>query len=639
MTFEVINTPESTANFVQNRWAYFRDHADELLSYAIGSAFELGPQVAAYTPFVFDINLDVLPEFGTFARPDVPVPPTFTDTTVVVPDAPAIVTPAVPDPGAAPSEPDLTPYSTFSPPGVEPTVVAVPDGMDDIVALDDVVIPTYVEPELPTLDTLFALSVPEAPSINITEFDVARPSFDIDVPDNTFAFTDASYTSSLLTQMQAKLSAMLTGGTGLPIAVENALFEQTRSRDSRAAQRLRTSTADEMAARGLSEPTGLLPRRMLEIEQDVQDKANASSREIFIQRHQKEIDQLNFALQQGAALEGVLIQQQMATNDRRLRAAQVAMEIATSLFNAQVTRFNAEVQAYATDAQVFRDRIQGELAKIELFKGQIDAQRAIGEMNLTMVQAYAARVNAVISLAELFKVRVDAARAQLEVNAQRLEVKRTQVATYSERVRAYSAEWDGYKAQVEARLGSLRAGEMLVGMYGQRVNAYGTKANAAFEGARLLFQGEQLKSEQFKTVLQQVQAQLAVMTAQNETKARSFEAQARVFESEGRMIESEANVKNAVATAKIALAEAKAELQVKNVDAQISQALKLLDVDIAGKQGKSSVLAQLAAAVLSGFNFGASLNASASDSYSQTRNVSIGYSAGGPDISFAIGAI
>jgi hypothetical protein len=635
--FEPVNTPEDTASFVQNRWGYFREHADELIDLAIAAGLSMGALPTAYVPIAVDFDVDFPPEWGTFAQPTAPTPPTFLDVNLTAPPAPDIGNIAIPDPGPAPTEPDVDQYLQFQLPASEPVAPTPPSTLDDDVVLDDVTIPVYVEPTLPTMDELYAIVMPEPLPLELPTFDAERPVFAFDTPENTFNFDNEEYDSALLQQLRDKISEICTGGTGLPPSVENSLFEQARAREVRANDALRSSVEDEFAARGWSEPSGVHAARLKEVDQDLANKSSSLSRDIFIQRYKEELEQLRYAITQGAALEGQLIQQQIAFNDRMLRAQQITVEVAISLYNARINQYNSAVQAYGIDSQVYRDRVQGELAKVELYKAQVEAQQVVGEVNKTLVEAYTEQVRAVVALAELYKTRLDAARAQLEINGQRLEAKRVQVQTYAARVSAYGEEWDGYKAQVEGRLGAMRAGETLVQLYGQRVEAYSTKANAAFAGARLLFDREDLKVKQFLGQLDSLRAQLALATANNDNRARTFDAQARVYESQGRMVESEATVKTQVTVAKGNIAEAKANVQLRAIDAQVNQTIKLLEVNQEARKSKGAILAQLAASVLSGFNFGASLNASSSFGYS--KSVGVNYSAGGPPITFAIGGI
>jgi hypothetical protein len=64
------------------------------------------------------------------------------------------------------------------------------------------------------------------------------------------------------------------------------------------------------------------------------------------------------------------------------------------LFNARITGYNATIQAYLADAQVYRTRIEAETRKVELYKAQIDAQKLVGDINQQLVAMYREQINA-----------------------------------------------------------------------------------------------------------------------------------------------------------------------------------------------------------------------------------------------------
>lgn len=626
--------------FIQNKWEYFRTHSDELLALAEASLELDNNNTLAYAPVVFDFGIDVELEFGTFVPPTpVPEVPDFVPLDFAAPVAPGISPLPEVVLAEAPVAPDVSAFTQFQLPADPGAAPAAPASLDQEVVLADVAFPEPGDYTMPELPTLYGLDLPAVPTINEIEFTAAHPEFTTEVPDNELAFTEELYSSTLLDTMKAKILEIVQSGTGLPAGVEIALYDAQRSRESMAARKLRQTTVKAFASRNMTEPNGVLARRLLEVEQDVHNQANVASREIYINRFTKELEQLNFAIQQGAALEGVLIQQNLAVNDRRLKFAQILQETAITIFNARVAKFNAEVQAYVADAEVYRTRIQGEMAKAEMYKAQIDGQKAIAEVNQTLVLSYSEQVKAVVGMVEVYKALVDAARARIENNKVLLETKRVQVETYGERIKAFATEWEGYKAAVEGKLGVVRAGEMLVSIYGAQVGAYRTTSEVAFRKSDNAIASEQLKLAQFASLMQQFAAQLQAAGFQNEVLARSFESESKVYESKARVLEIEANTKNNIASAKKDLAVARSEILLKNADGQVNQILKMLEVQRIGLNGKSATLAQLAASVLSGFNFGAQLSSSQADNISQERSASVSYRAGGPDITFAIGAI
>lgn len=94
-------------------------------------------------------------------------------------------------------------------------------------------------------------------------------------------------------------NAIVNGGTGIPAAIEQAIWDRARGREIAEAGRLEQDAANQFAARGFPMPPGALAARMLEVQQDAANKSATISRDTAIKNVEIEIQNIRFAIEQG----------------------------------------------------------------------------------------------------------------------------------------------------------------------------------------------------------------------------------------------------------------------------------------------------------------------------------------------------
>lgn len=93
-----------------------------------------------------------------------------------------------------------------------------------------------------------------------------------------------------------QLIAMLTsGGTGLPAALEDAVWERDRARVLKEAERVKNTTINSMASRGFPLPPGALVSMLEMTEADSQDKISQQSRDVAIKQIETFIENIKAA--------------------------------------------------------------------------------------------------------------------------------------------------------------------------------------------------------------------------------------------------------------------------------------------------------------------------------------------------------
>lgn len=545
-----------------------------------------GQVVAPPTFTPNDISLDPEPDQSNLDAPTIAFAPT--------PNVPTITEPVQPAPAAA---------------------IVVPDA------------PDYT---LPSMPDLYALTLPVAPVLDIPTFAGERPSF-IEPPlDLTFQYTPGTYASALLDKLKAQVSSMLDGGTGLPPAIEQALFDRGRSRITIETERTIDGVYDEISARGFTEPNGILNARVRKAKQDAQDKVSELNRDLTIQYHQEQLQNLRFAVTQGIALEGVTIGLFNAEQQLAFQAAQYTRETTIALFNARIQVFNAELAAFQTDAQVFATLIQAEQAKVELYRAEIEAQQAIGQVNQQLVSIYSAQVQTVAVMADFYRAQIAGVQAKVDANRGIIENFRASVDAYTARWQGYTAQVQGYAASTEVQ--NVKAGvyRTLVDAYGSRVTAWNVQQTAKFETERLRIADNGQRIDSWKALLEQNQARLETERARLVAVASSADAMVRLYAARTGLEQAASAATDRTFELGMERAKAQVDVELKSAEIRIQENTQLLSLMVDIRKTLAQVAAQLAASIHSTMSFSTGVSSSRGDS--KSCSTSLSYQGNAPDL-------
>jgi hypothetical protein len=610
---------------VTNGYGQFIAYANNALGAAYGAFAELQSFEVEQIPVT--VTYQPVGTAGEFIAPPVP--------TRVVPE---LVVPPDPDDvdfdevnilntaGTPPPAPSVD-YDFVMPADKPDPLTAEPPVYD--VVLDEVIMPDEPDVDDVTLRDFYEIDLPDAPVFEEIEFEGVRPEIDFEVPAQTFSFTETTYSSDLLTLVKEKITLM-AGGIGLTAEQELAAYERARSREDSIALGALQQEDEKFASRGFSIPNGILAKQRRIVQQTHQSAALEHSRKVELDNKLLMIDSLKTAIAQGIACEGMLLTAHLAAEERRFLAAKFVYESLLTIFNARITLFNARVQAYQADAQVFRDRIQAQIAQVERYRAQIQAEQVKGEMNKTLVDLYEAQVRATLVLVERYKASVEAAVAMIEGNKARVDVFRTRVQAFGEVVRAWGIEWDAYAKQVDAAKGPLEAGAIAAQMFGTRVSAWNTKRQADFERARIEQAGEQLKLQKFDGDIRKFVALLEAARSRVSSEASALQAEAQVYAAGGQIAQAASAAKDRVYQLEISRATNEAQLQLRRGEILVQQAVQASAQLLEAKRGMAQVTTQLAASAMNTINISGQIGAQASGSMNFGQSTSYNYSGDAP---------
>lgn len=620
---EALVTPR---DFVQSGWDYQRALGSEWRNYALQQLARLNN--VEITPMTFEVPVDLQVDFGTFTRPVAPTRPDLPSLTVSMPAAPTLD--AIPDPiiSDAPAEPDFGSL-VYVRPAAPTQPLPVRPQLDDV-ALEAVTVPSAPTMEMPVDPTLYALNLPTPPDITIPEFIATRPVRDFTSPSQTFAYTPASYDRTRIETIKARLGEIFQDGLGLPPHVEDAIFDRARARQDMLAQKAVREAEESFAARGLRTGGGLLLRKTEQIKAEARQAASGVNRDISIRKAELAVEGIRFALSESINFEIALLQSHVSENELSLRAAQATQAVAIDLFNARVAVYNAEWEGFRVEAQVFESRIRALQAEIEVYRTQVDAQKAIGDVNESLVRAYAERLRARNVMVDIYRAQIEGARLRGELNTQRLEQQRLQIETFAQDVDAWAKQWDAHRTQVDAELGNIRAFSEVANVWKTRTEVWQNRNSAYFDQGRFRLQRQEQQLQVWRGELDAARTESQLRLSELDGQLRAYGTDAQVFGVQGQLSAAEAAAADRTAAQRIEAARLRIETAQNNLRLTADYAMKGLDAIIAIKRGQADIVAQLAASSASGVNFGASYSGNLGFSFG--RSVSWSGEAGdGPD--------
>lgn len=592
---------------------------------------------------LFESKINAL---ATASLPTLPPLPVLTDPGTAMPElgslTPAPVAPTVDIPAMSiPAQPpdtlgDLTDEIDAilaSLPEFVPSItsLAIPDapppldtsGMPVAPDLDfSVSVPTAPELAIPSMGALMPITIPEFVFPTLPTFDAVEPTLTATAPSSVAEWAEPEYTSELLDEIESKVHSMLAGSSGLPAAVELALFERTRAKDSVAATKAAQEIYDSFAARGFSMPPGMLAAAVMSIVEDSQLKANATAREVYIQAQQTLIQQLNVAIERGLSLEQLNMNLFTNALNRKFEITKLRVDQAIAIYNAEVQAFNIRSQAYNVSSQVFKVKIDAALTKLEEFRARIEAQKAIGQLNQQTVEVFTAQLGAVRSRVELYQAQLQGARTQTEVLQSQVQAYRTQIEAYATRLQAERTRFEVFKTQIDGEQAKAGILETEARVFASRIQAVSTaaqtsisKVNAKIEAARLSTQRfgalvtaererVQAQAEQFRAVASVFSAQVGAYSAENSAKTELARLE---------VTKVEASLRNTIA---------RYDAEIRKYDSESQRIIQLAALNIESLRAMAQYAAQLAAGAMSAKHLGMSVAGagSGSDSYSYSES-------------------
>jgi hypothetical protein len=510
------------------------------------------------------------------------------------------------DIGSIPNPGELT----ATPPG---------DAPDLDTTYDKPILEDYTLPAVPTYEDL---NIPTVPSIDYYTFDLAAPDGSyVQVPDNKFIFENSDYSSTLVDAVSAELIQRLAGGTGIPVDVEYAIWQRGKDREVKNQGKTEDEILAKNATRGFQRPPGSVMAALDMAAQESQHKIADLSREIMIKQAELEQSNIKHAIETAISLENTLSNSYNQYMNRALDAAKYVQQIAILLYEAQVTKFQVELQAYTAAAEVFKIRTQAELTKAEIYKAEVEGQKLIVDLNNSKVQLYIAQIEGIKQAVDIYKTEWEAVQTQIQAEATKIELYKSQVDAYTAEISGYSAEVGAYAERVRAEAAKADVYDSQVKAFASRIQAYASQVDAGRTIATTYIASDELNIKaalaKIEAIVKETEIQTNVFRA--EVDKYRAQAQATATENDGLATIQNAYNQKLNVEASYAVGATNAQIAYYNYLRQATEGSAGLALE--SLKGSAQIASSLTAAAMSGVNLSSSvsLSNSLSESHSYTE--------------------
>ena len=615
---EAYSTVENVEQLVEDRVRTATDTAEQLQSSAMDTVRALG-----------NVNLN----FNAGTPPALPIiDPQINvdlDLPVITPTSFGAITsnaPSLPNLGAVPDIPDLnipefqSSISSLIIP--EPPAWTAPEAPPVSPTVENVVVPEMPAIAMPGMPALEDITVPTFEGLALPAFDATAPEFEGTALPGILQWQEPTYHPEIIQDVVVQLRKMWAGGSGIPEAVEQAMWARAADREDLSVSRDIGAVADEFSLRGFTMPSGMQAARADQMRQDLAVKKLGLNRELTIQIAQWQVENVRFACEQGIAAENVYVNLFLNTAARLFEAAKFQVESQISIYNAQVSLFNARMNGYQVRASVFNTLVQAELSKIEVFKAEIQAEIARGQLNTQKVQVYSAQIDAVKAQTEVFRTQMQGAEIKSNVIRNTIEGFKAQVQAYAEQINAQKTRFDAYESQVKGE--SAKAGiiDAEARAYSALIQGKSSIADIGVKRADVGIQKNRILLESYQASLEtekmRIQSQLSVIQSGAQAYIADTQRFSAVAQAEGTKAQVIVSAKEAELRTNVSFYQAQVQAYLGNMEQLIRKAGLIIDA----LKAAGSISSTLAAGAMAGVHVGATLSGSGSVAASGTSSYS-----------------
>lgn len=341
--------------------------------------------------------------------------------------------------------------------------------------------------------------------------------------------------------IENQIAKYMAGGTGLNPAVENAIYERSRSKADAEARRVRDSALNDMAGRGFTLPTGALTSAIQQARQAGADTNAAASREIVVMQAEMEQKNLQFAVTASTALRSTLLtatlsymQNLISINGQAIDYAKSVVGTVVEVYNIAQKIFSSKLDAYRADAAVYETQLKSALAGVDLYKAELEGFSALLNADRLKVEVYKARVDTLQTLANVYKSNIEATVAKASLEKLKLELFQAQVQSYAAQVNAKNSEWQAYQAEIAGETVKMNGYRAEVDAYQAEVQGYKTLIDAKVAAVQAqsaqnnaITQQNIAEQEVYKVTVQQIGEVARVQIANGQFALQAYEASAK----------------------------------------------------------------------------------------------------------------
>lgn len=463
----------------------------------------------------------------------------------------------------------------------------------------------------PILPNLVELVIPTFTYVPLPAYNDTNPEFEGSSVAAILQWTEAPYHLTILEEEMEVLRRMWAGGTGLPAAVEQAMWERAASREDTAIARDVSAAATEFSGRGFTLPPGMLVNRLDAVRAEGALRKQGLGREILLKIADTHIENLRFACTQAIASENVLIGLWDQMAKRQLEAAKIQLDSELALLNAQVAIYNAKQAAFATRANVRKMQLEERALEVQVHKVQLEGELAKGQINEQRLKVFLGLYEALTADVELFKAEMQGAQLQSELQKNEIEKFKVEVMAVAEVIKADQLRYEGYESRIKGEVAKASLQETQARAYSAYVSGKAAKAEIDIKNQQAELQSVELSLRAFLGNLEHSKVRMQTESAAIQASAEAHRANTAryVAQAGAETALSELDMKAYDTETRLGLALY--DIEMKKYSVALEQLIRVASLQSDGLKAIGQMHSTLAAGALAGISVGASVGASA----------------------------
>lgn len=455
---------------------------------------------------------------------------------------------------------------------------------------------TPQEPDLvfPISPILAGLDFPSTPSLDLPTFQSTLPIDDLVVPSFTFNFAEEPYISENLEALKIKIfNDLVDGSYGIEVADEIALWDRARDRESEAAQSEIDNLYVETASRGFPLPPGDLNIALQLASQRYTDKLSTLSREVALKRADMYVENRKFTFIQVKEVEQILLNFHNLVMERALNAQKALIEMSIAIFNASVARYNARLETYRAEAQVFEAKVRAALARVEIFRTEMEAVRIKSDVQKSQIEIYRAQLSAVQTLVEVFKTRMEAASIQEQVEKLKIDAFRSLIDAFTSQVQAKVAQFGMFTAQIQGETAKVQAFEAEAKAYDSVVQGKKAAVDSNIATARLAVDQAAQRTDIFRARIAGFQTQIQAQTSQVDALLKKYTGDVELYRATALAMTEAFRLEQNFVAQQIESFKANTSVSIENARNRIQAYVQILQAKMTGSNVAASYFGAL----------------------------------------------
>lgn len=385
--------------------------------------------------------------------------------------------------------------------------------------------------------------------------------------------------ANAMAQLEAKYNDFLQGGTALPPAVEDAIYNRARDKVNEEYIKNVDTIYSEGAKRGFSIPSGAMMSSVLQARQGVSDNNTRTAFEIAIKQAELEQQNMQWAMTQSQNLRQIALNAVMqwtghmvTLNGHALQYARDILQALVAVYEVQVKIVTAQIEVYKAEATVYEARLKAALAIYDVYKAELEGIKTLVEVDKAKVDAYSAQVQAYGALANAYKAMLEGTMTQAQIQKLKVDMFGTEVQAYAALVGAKTAEWQGYNAQISGEVAQINAYKAEVDAYQAEVDAYKAQIQAQAAGIDAISTANAGKAQVYSASVSAYKSRIEASSAEVMAYVEQYKAKISGYVAQHNALAESARVEaqNAATSAQVGVAAYEAQIRAVVAGAQMS---------------------------------------------------------------------